>query len=105
MTLLERVKTLCNDNSITLAKLEKTLTFGNGTLSRWDDSSPSGDKLLKVADYFGVTTDYLLGKEDLKLSNPSIAAHRDDSEEWTKEELSKIDEYKQLLLAARQMKK
>lgn len=61
MTLLDRVKNLCNDNSITLSKLEKTLGFGNGTLSRWDDSSPSGDKLSKVANFFNVSIDYLIG--------------------------------------------
>lgn len=61
MTLLDRVKNLCTEYSITLAKLEKTLNFGNGTLSRWDDSSPSGEKLYKVAGYFSVTVDYLLG--------------------------------------------
>ncbi|RDU23185.1 helix-turn-helix domain-containing protein [Anaerosacchariphilus polymeriproducens] len=63
MTLLEKVKNLCAENSITLAKLEKTLNFGNGTLSRWDDSSPSGEKLSKVAEYFNVSVDFLLNTE------------------------------------------
>lgn len=64
MTLLDRVKNLCGENSLTLAKLEKTLGFGNGTLSRWDDSSPSGEKLIKVANFFNVSVDYLIGNVD-----------------------------------------
>lgn len=64
MTLLSRIKELCAEKSITLAALEKTLNFGNGSLSRWDSSSPSSDKLQKVADYFNVSTDYLLGRDD-----------------------------------------
>ena len=40
--------------------LEKTLGFGNGTIKKWGESSPSVDKLKKVADYFGVSVDYFL---------------------------------------------
>ena len=36
---------------------------------------PSGDKIEKVADYFNVSTDYLLGRTD----NPNIANHGDAS--------------------------
>ncbi|MGE4215402.1 MAG: helix-turn-helix domain-containing protein [Anaerotignaceae bacterium] len=64
MTLLERVRDLCKKNSIKPANLEKILKFGNGTLSRWDSSSPSIDKIQKVANYFNVSIDYLVGQED-----------------------------------------
>lgn len=33
-------------------------------LKKWSNSTPSGDKLSKVADYFNVTTDYLLGRDN-----------------------------------------
>lgn len=62
MTLLERIKELCLENSITLSSLEKTLSIGNGTLSRWDTSSPSIDKIQKVANHFNVSIDYLVGQ-------------------------------------------
>ncbi|MDD3569588.1 MAG: helix-turn-helix transcriptional regulator [Lachnospiraceae bacterium] len=64
MTLLERIKVLCLKNSISLAALEKKLNLGNGTLSRWDTSSPSIDKIQKVSDYFNVSIDYLVGQEN-----------------------------------------
>jgi hypothetical protein len=35
----------------------------------------------------------------------TIAAHKDDNKNWTEEELKKIEDYKQLLLAARKNKK
>jgi transcriptional regulator with XRE-family HTH domain len=63
MTLLDRVKDLCDGRSMKLAHLEKKLNFGNGTLSRWGKSSPSIDKIQKVADYFNVSIDYLIGRE------------------------------------------
>lgn len=61
MTLLDRVKSLCDARGETLASLERKMDFGNGTIRRWDNATPSGDKLAKVANYFHVSVDYLLG--------------------------------------------
>lgn len=63
MTLLDRIKSLCDGHGETLASLERKMDFGNGTIRRWDNTIPSGDRLSKVADFFGVTVDYLLGRE------------------------------------------
>lgn len=60
--LLERIKNLLKEHSMTLAELERKLNFGNGSMSRWDRSMPSVDKIQKVADFFDVSTDYLLGR-------------------------------------------
>lgn len=61
--IVEKVQTLCKKANITLAQLEKELSFGNGTIRRWDDNSPSVDKVVKVANYFGVSIEYLLDSE------------------------------------------
>ncbi|MFC2282347.1 MAG: helix-turn-helix domain-containing protein [Lachnoanaerobaculum saburreum] len=60
------IKKLCESNSISIFSLEKKLGFGNGTISRWDNSSPTVANLKKVADYFGVTIEELLSQEELK---------------------------------------
>ncbi|BAR85839.1 helix-turn-helix transcriptional regulator [Bacillus thuringiensis] len=65
MTLVNTIKDLCAKRKIALSALERDLEFGNGTIRRWDKTSPSAEKLQKVADYFHVTTDYLLGREQL----------------------------------------
>ena len=57
---LDRIRVLCDENKITIAKLEKETGIGNGTISRGDISSPTASNLKKVADYFNVTTDTLL---------------------------------------------
>jgi transcriptional regulator with XRE-family HTH domain len=41
----------------------KKLGFGGGTISKWEKSSPTVERLQKVADYFKISTDYLLRKE------------------------------------------
>lgn len=63
MTLKERIKKLANSEGLSIPKLEEELGFGGGTISRWDKSAPAADKLSKIADRFGVTVDYLLGRE------------------------------------------
>lgn len=64
MNLTERVRRLCDIHGETFASLERKMDFGNGTIRRWEKTSPSGDKLAKVADYFNVSVDYLLGRSE-----------------------------------------
>ncbi|EIW2091286.1 helix-turn-helix transcriptional regulator, partial [Enterococcus faecalis] len=40
--------------------------IGENSLYRWDKTSPQSDKLQKVADFFDVSTDYLLGRTEKK---------------------------------------
>ncbi|HCT64284.1 MAG TPA: hypothetical protein DIC60_03275 [Lachnospiraceae bacterium] len=73
--LIERIKTLCSQRNITISELERILEFGNGTIRKWLKSQPSADKVLKMAQYFGVSSDYLfdgkeiLSKESIELAN------------------------------------
>jgi len=64
MNLSNRIKELCEKNEITFAELERTLTLANGALKKWEKSSPSIDKVERVANYFGVSLDYLTGRID-----------------------------------------
>ena len=61
--ILENVKRLCKQKRTSIWALEKAIGIGNGTISKWETSSPSVDKLKRVADYFGVTVDDLLREE------------------------------------------
>lgn len=61
-----RVKSLCEQRHIAIRTLEISLGFGMSTIKKWSESSPSVDKIIKVADYFGVSTDYLLGATDIQ---------------------------------------
>jgi transcriptional regulator with XRE-family HTH domain len=56
----QNIVCLCKKNGISIAKLEKEAGIGNGTIGRWEKSSPSVDNLKKVADHFGVTIDSLI---------------------------------------------
>ena len=63
MNIVSRIKDLCEKENTTLTALEKELNIGKGIIRRWASSSPNMDNIQKVADYFRVSTDYLLGRE------------------------------------------
>ncbi|MGK4126791.1 transcriptional regulator [Limosilactobacillus vaginalis] len=62
MSIKNRIKELADSHHQSIAEVERHLSFGNGTIAKWDTRSPSSEKLQKVADYFHVSTDYLLGR-------------------------------------------
>lgn len=64
MTLRDRIRELANKKGMSLPALEAELGFGNGTIVKWDKASPNSEKLTKVADYFHVSVDFLLGREE-----------------------------------------
>lgn len=66
MNLRGKIKVLAVQNKISVAELERTLGFGNGSISKWNKQSPSVEKLKQVADFFHVSVDYLLGREEVK---------------------------------------
>lgn len=70
MSVYNRIKDLANERQMTVAELERLLDLSKGSVGKWAKSSPGGDKIKRIADYFNVTTDYLLGREsyeDMKL--------------------------------------
>ena len=56
----DNISRLCKEKGITIAKLERETGISNGTISRWNASSPSVKNLKAVADYLGVTVDSLI---------------------------------------------
>lgn len=64
----KNIANLCRQHGISVAKLEKELGIGNGTIGRWSKSSPTVDSIKKVADRFGVTVDALIASNDLPTS-------------------------------------
>jgi len=109
MTTLERVKELCKNRGITVKRLEEELEIPHNTIYQWKRITPSLDKIEKVADFFKVSVDYLLGRTDIKElpednTAHTIAAHH-DGDEWTEEELEEIEEFKRFVAMRRKARK
>ena len=62
--LYEKIKELAASRKISIRQLEEKLNIANGTIRRWSKSNPSTGAISKVADYFHVSVDYLLGREE-----------------------------------------
>ena len=68
MTLVEKILAMCDLKGITIYRIETDLHLTKGSVRKWDASSPSSDKLLKVAKYLNISMDSLLNEGDLKES-------------------------------------
>lgn len=56
---------LCNQQGTNPTTVVKALGIAAGSVTKWKNGAiPRGTTLAKIADHFGVTTDYLLGKEE-----------------------------------------
>jgi len=73
MNLVARIQNLCDENGITVKQLGENVKLGNGVIGKWGTSSPKLENLLKVAEYFNVSLDYLVGTTDIR-SSPLVDA-------------------------------
>ena len=73
----ERIKSLCKSNGISMNKLEETLGFGKGYISKLGNSTPNTAKIKKLADYFNVSVDYLMTGEE-KNDDSNVLTAKDE---------------------------
>ncbi|HAP5512343.1 TPA: helix-turn-helix transcriptional regulator [Enterococcus faecalis] len=64
MNTYEIIKELTKRKKMSIRQLEITLGYSNGYFSKWKKVSPNSEGLQKVAEYFNVSVDYLLGRTD-----------------------------------------
>lgn len=98
MTTLERIKELCASRNMTLAQLEKELDFGNGSLAK--SASMKSERIITIANYFNISSDYLLGMVD-----ETEGYYIDPEAAALAEEMAKRPELKVLLSASRDISK
>lgn len=102
MGFTERIDGLLQEKNINKTKFLSDLGYSKNAYSEWKKGITQSymNKIDKIADYFNVSTDYLLGRTD----DPAftIPEYQYFSEhELTEEEKKKVDEYVELLIKAR----
>ena len=62
----ERLKELREEKELSALSLAKIIQIDDGTIGRWEKSQSdiTSDNLIKLAKFFNVSTDYLLGLSD-----------------------------------------
>ena len=97
MNSIELIFELMDKTNTTAYALSKATGISNSNISDWKKGKgkPSADAVAKIADYFDVSTDYLLGRTD----DPSPATSIEDNEEYNQllEELRSNPDMRALL--------
>lgn len=76
MMFAQRLKNLRQEKKISQTELASALNISNRTISMYEqgNSEPNVEILFKIADYFNVTADYLIGRTSCKnIENQSLS--------------------------------
>ncbi|WP_025685317.1 helix-turn-helix transcriptional regulator [Paenibacillus maysiensis] len=107
MSIVENIKSACVTKGISIPKLEKELGFGRGSIYNWEKSSPSIDKIEKVANYFRLSIDELVGRGDFYGIGWILKKEREEKgvslEKLAKSLALEIDDLEQYELGGRPM--
>jgi transcriptional regulator with XRE-family HTH domain len=101
---------LCNEKGVAPTAACVEIGLSNATFSCWTETSiPRKATLMRIADYFGVSTDYLLGNVDMDLQHfaekekgptvtvdPKLLSLIDSMSE---EELADLERYAEFILS------
>ena len=103
----DRFEQLCSDNNTTPHTVCKKLNYSNSIATYWKQgTTPKGDALLDIADYFNVSIDYLLGRTEQATIAPNNTYTLSDQEQGiinsfrliTQEDKSHIKSYLDFLV-------
>ena len=74
-----RFKALCDERQISVYRACTDIGLNRSAVAKWKSGGkPNGSTAAKLAEYFGVTTDYLLGQTDEKAPADSKRAVNDE---------------------------
>lgn len=85
-----RFKQLCKENGVTQKQALADMGMGRNSAQSWIEGRPSADTLEKMAEYFGISTDEVLGVENKKTPTPK--GERDMENEEIIQRLEAADE-------------
>lgn len=99
----DRLRNLRNEKDLTQQDLADFLGITRPAYTAYESGrrQPDNETLSKLADFFGVSVDYLLGRTNIRTPIETIAAHH-DGEEWTEEELEDIEKFKEFIRMRRE---
>lgn len=99
----ERLKCLREENKLSREELSEKLKISYSSVSKYETNIrfPDKETLKKIADFFSVSVDYLLGRSNIRTS-PELkivtkAYHNIDTSGLPDEDVKKVEEYVELL--------
>ena len=84
----DNLKSLCKINNIKITPLLEKLNISKSAIARWRNGVlPNGETLIKIANYFNCSIDYLVGRTD----NPNFS----EENKITEQEYKVLSAYRQ----------
>ncbi len=82
MDIIERIKELRDENGLSDKDVEKGAGIANSSISQWrrGNCKPSLMNIVRLADYFEVSSDYLLGLSDRRERMDACSTHLAEDE-------------------------
>lgn len=102
-------KLLCEKKGVSPKKATEDIGLSNSITTKWKKTgaTPKGDTLQRIADYFGVTTDYLLTGEETKkaptqegereIENPDIRMIARAGQKMTPDQAKNLRKYAEFM--------
>ena len=66
MNMYDRVTLLARKRGVAIAQVERDCGFSAASLRKLNTNNPSSEKVVTLAQYFGVSTDYLYGNTEIE---------------------------------------
>ncbi len=122
-TFAERLKTERKNNNINQTQLAEKLYLDRSSISKYESGKqiPETPTLEKLADFFDVSIDYLLGKTDIRnyddnssldsinknlnVNNLKTLAAHFDEEEFTEDDLDDIENFIKFIVSKKKINK
>lgn len=67
MNMYEKIVRLAEKKNVSIAQVERDLGFSTASLRKLNTNRPSADKIIALAKYFDVSTDYLYGNTEIEV--------------------------------------
>lgn len=108
--LVEFIRVSCKNRNSSITKMEKDLSFANGTVGKWANGKryPPKDKLSLVADFLQISIEELMGQESEQKEKPTPseesgldAAFNAVLDQLTEQELADVLQYAKFKVASR----
>jgi len=109
---IKRLKKLREQKKLTQAETARGLGFSNQRYNHYETGKrePDNAMLLLIAEFFGVTADYLLGNDENpslvvpeELRDVNVAFHRGEFEDLTQDEIDALATIAKTLKAQRKL--
>ncbi len=88
----QRFYNLCEQNNSKPNSVAKNLGFSTATCTHWKDGAvPKADAVVKIADYFNVSVDYLLGLTDIPDTKKAVGISTDSPDDNTEKAIAYLN--------------